>query len=171
MAFQVPMNIRPRSWRTERMGNYLVSLPVALDADDRRDLASAAACAAVLIEAFKRTGGAGLPYLLARLPQAAIAPPRSFPTSGLSNLGELAPFDDFGPGCRVVGLLMSPHVPDALGLGVGAAGLDGRLWLTLRFAAGRFSREDARTFRAHLRGVMLGRDRATSRDCEAAGRG
>jgi NRPS condensation-like uncharacterized protein len=139
IALSMPVNLRPRAWRTEIVGNFASYATVSLGPADSADPVRALAATAAETRAIKRDGLAGsVVDMLAGSSNLTIAVKRRLPdliamtgnvvvdTASLSNLGVLG-------GLPVQAAWFSPPGRMPLGTAFGAVTLDGRLHLTLRY--------------------------------------
>jgi NRPS condensation-like uncharacterized protein len=139
IALSMPVNLRPRAWRTEVVGNFASYATVSLAPADSGDPARALAAVAEETRAIKQDGLAGsIVDMLADSGRLTIAVKRRLPdlialtgnvvvdTASLSNLGVLG-------GLPVQAAWFSPPGRMPLGTAFGAVTLDGRIHLTLRY--------------------------------------
>jgi NRPS condensation-like uncharacterized protein len=161
VTLSMPVNLRPREWRTEVVGNFASyvtlscgiadNVPCALEGIGRQT------------RAIKRDGLGGLvvdllagPSLLRigakrRLPDLiALTGDVMVDTASLSNLGTLAPASD-----DVEAVWFSPPGRMPLGAAIGAATFDNRLHLALRYRHAQFDASAARAFIQLYRHVLL----------------
>jgi NRPS condensation-like uncharacterized protein len=158
----VPVNLRPKEWQEDVVTNLVLDARVLTTAADRRDPAATLESVRAQGEAIKKGGGAALIEAIGTwtsLPVWAKEPVSSLLTltgnrlvctALLSNLGPLKAPPDFGPDAGPVSeSWFSAPARMPCGLAVGAATLDGRLHISLRYrhplldreAAGRFGRQ------------------------------
>jgi NRPS condensation-like uncharacterized protein len=163
IALTMPVNLRPPEWRTEVLGNLASYTTVSVGRGQRDDLESALAAAGKGTRTIKENRLAGTVVdQLRRLRTFPLRVKRLLPalipltgnvvvdTASLSNLGVLEPFPSLGEGAGAVeAVWFSPPNRMPLGASFGAATLDGRLHLTLRYRRAQFDREAAAAF-AHL---------------------
>jgi hypothetical protein len=157
----MPVNLRPREWRTEVVGNF--ASYVTLSGGIADDVPCALEAIGRQTRAIKRDGLAGLVVdLLAGPSLLRIAAKRQLPglialtgnvvvdTVTLSNLGTLAPMGD-----DVEAVWFSPPGRMPLGAALGAATHDDRLHLALRYRHAQFDSQAARAFIQLYRDVLL----------------
>ena len=153
----VPANLRPAAWREEVVGNY--SLPARISTTRRSRRSPADALAAVARQtAHKKRYGFGTAFLdlLCRsrlLPLwvkrvvilgLPLTGNRLVDTAMLSNVGRL---DDLSFGAAAVEeLWFSPPARMPLGLAIGTATMNGRLFLSLRYRHRQFDDAAANRF-------------------------
>ncbi|MEA2479299.1 MAG: hypothetical protein QOJ07_1221 [Thermoleophilaceae bacterium] len=165
----MPINLRPPEWRFDVVGNFASYVSVHLGADEQVDMESAVAAAAERTRRIKDDGVAGLivdlfeiptamPTALKRRLQQLIPLTNNLvvDTAVLSNLGKLEDVPDLGDAGRVRAVWFSPPGRMPLGVSLGAASLDGRLFLTLRYRHPQFGPEAAAEFAALYRRTLLG---------------
>jgi NRPS condensation-like uncharacterized protein len=165
----MPINLRPADWRFEVVGNFASYVSVRIGAGDHETLDTAIAAAAASTRRIKDGSLAGLivdlfgpPRLLAtglkKRMQDLIPLTRDVvvDTAVLSNLGRLDDVPHLGDAGTVRELWFSPPGRMPLGASLGAATLDGRLFLTLRHRHAQFDTTAAEEFLALFRQVLLG---------------
>jgi NRPS condensation-like uncharacterized protein len=161
ITLSMPINLRPREWRTEVVGNFASYVTLSVDGAD--DFAIALESIGRQTRAIKRDGLAGLVVdLLAGPSRLRIAAKRRLPdlialtgnaavdTVSLSNLGTLAPVGD-----DVEAVWCSPPGRMPLGTAFGVATHDNRLHLALRYRHAQFDPPAARAFVQLYREVLL----------------
>jgi NRPS condensation-like uncharacterized protein len=161
VTLSMPVNLRPREWRTEVVGNF--ASYVTLSGGIADDVPCALEAIGRQTRAIKRDGLAGLVVdLLAGPSLLRIAAKRQLPglialtgnvvvdTVTLSNLGTLAPMGD-----DVEAVWFSPPGRMPLGAALGAATHDDRLHLALRYRHAQFDPPAARAFIQLYRDVLL----------------
>src|SRR5271156_200729 len=168
----MPINLRPPEWRFEVLGNFASYVSVRFSSDDLKSLQTAIGAAAASTRRIKDDGIAGLVVDLFALPSALPTVikqrmQRLIPLTGnvivdtaaLSNLGRIPPAPGFGDAGAVQGVWFSPPARMPLGASIGAATLDGRLFLTLRYRHAMFDAQAARAFLQTLTGALTSRPR------------
>jgi NRPS condensation-like uncharacterized protein len=161
ITLSMPINLRPREWRTEVVGNFATYVTVSGSAAE--DVPGALEEIGRQTRAIKRDGLAGLVVdLLAGYSTLTIAAKRRLPnlivltgevaidTVSLSNLGTLAAVGD-----DVEAVWFSPPGRMPLGAAIGVVTHDDRLHLTLRYRHPQFDRPAARSFFQLYREVLL----------------
>jgi NRPS condensation-like uncharacterized protein len=164
----MPINLRPPEWRYEVVGNYASYVSVRLGAGDHATLGDAVQAAAAGTRRIKDDGIAGLivdlfgpstllPSGLKRRMQDLIPLTGNVvvDTAVLSNLGRIESVPHLGDAGAVRELWFSPPGRMPLGASLGAATLDGRLFLTLRHRHALFDDAAAREFLATFEDVIL----------------
>jgi NRPS condensation-like uncharacterized protein len=169
IALMMPVNVRPPEWRTEVLANYASYVTVSITASEHEDLDSAIAAAAERTRRIKEAGTAGLMIDLLEIPSVLPAAVKrrlqdlipltgnlTVDTAVLSNLGRLDAIPDLGADAGAVrAVWFSPPGRMPLGTSFGAATLDGRLFLTLRYRHAQFDAEAASAFAAVYRDALL----------------
>jgi len=163
----MPVNMRPAAWRFDVLGNFAAYISVGLGSSTRQTLAGAVDLAARTTSWIKREGVAG--YMVDLFTAPAALPtglkrhiPRLIPltrnysvdTAVLSNLGRLRGLAAFAEAGAVRELWFSPPGRLPLGAALGVAGLDGRLFLTLRHRKTQFDARAASEFLHTFREVL-----------------
>jgi NRPS condensation-like uncharacterized protein len=157
IAVLMPVNLRPPEWRHEVVGNLtlggtVVTTPSQRSSDD-------SLLAAVVARTRSIKAGDDFAAFLAkprwvRNVVAWVLLARGVghqSTAVLSNLGRLDDPPDFGPRAgAVTEVWFSPPVGMPTGLGVGVAGMSGRLHLSLRYCRTLFDADAAQRFSAFL---------------------
>ncbi len=77
-------------------------------------------------------------------------------TTILSNLGRLATSPSMGEAGKITDLYFTPPAPMPAGVSVGAASMEDRMFLTLRYRLAHFDAAAAKEFGALYREVLLG---------------
>jgi NRPS condensation-like uncharacterized protein len=162
IALMMPVNLRPKEWRTEVVGNFASYVTVHLAPDEQDDLAHAIDAAADRTRRIKQDGVAGLIVDLLEFPSALptamkrrlqelipLTGNRVVDTAVLSNLGRL----DALPGVRSVWFSPPGRMP--LGASLGAATLGDELFVTLRYRHALFDARAAAEFTALYREVLI----------------
>jgi NRPS condensation-like uncharacterized protein len=169
IALTMPVNLRPAEWRTEVLANLVSYTTVSVAPGQCGDLESALDAAGKQTRLIKRDGLAGsVVDQLQRLSVLPIAIKRKLPdlipltgnvvvdTASLSNLGALEAFPSLGDDAgEVEAVWFSPPNRMPLGASFGAATLDGRLHLTLRYRYSQFDGEAAAAFARLYRETLL----------------
>jgi NRPS condensation-like uncharacterized protein len=164
----MPINLRPAEWRLEVVGNFASYVSVRLGAGDYKTLPAAIQSAAARTSRIKNGGIAGLivdlfgaptllPTGLKRRMQDLIPLTGNVvvDTAVLSNLGRLDDVPTLGDAGAVRELWFSPPGRMPLGASLGAATLDGRLFLTLRYRHAQFDADAAAAFLAGLKRALV----------------
>ncbi len=164
----MPINLRPPEWRFDIVGNFASYVSVRLGSRDQTDLRQAIRAAADSTRQIKDGAVAGLIVELFNaptvLPTAVKQRMQSLiPLTGnvvvdtavLSNLGRVTDTPSFGEAGAVRELWFSPPGRMPLGASLGAATLDGRLFITLRYRHALFDPAAAAGFIATYREVLL----------------
>jgi NRPS condensation-like uncharacterized protein len=161
VTLSMPVNLRPREWRSEVVGNFASYVTVSGSMAD--DLPCALEYVGRQTRAIKRDGLAGLVVdLLAGYSMLTIAAKRRLPdiialtgdavvdTASLSNLGTLADMGD-----DIEAVWFSPPGRMPLGAALGVATHHGRLHLTLRYRHAQFDQAAASAFVRLYHDVLL----------------
>jgi NRPS condensation-like uncharacterized protein len=169
ITLSMPVNLRPKEWRTDVVGNFASYVTVAIDSPDSADLPRAAKAVGQQTEIVKRNGLAGAVIdILVASSMLTIAAKRRLPdlipltgnvvvdTASLSNLGALEALPPLGGDAgKVEAVWFSPPGRMPLGAAFGVATIDGRLQLTLRYRRAQFDRASAEAFAQLYRDVLL----------------
>jgi NRPS condensation-like uncharacterized protein len=163
VTLSMPVNLRPREWRSEVVGNFASYVTISGTVAD--DVPHALESVGRQTRAIKRDGLAGLVVdLLAGYSMLTIASKRRLPelidltgdymvdTASLSNLGTLE-----GLGDDVDAVWFTPPGRMPLGAAVGVVTHDDRLHVALRYPNAQFDRAAAHAFAALYRDVLLER--------------
>jgi len=168
IALTMPVNLRPPEWRTEVLANLASYTTVSVGRGQRDDLATALEAAVKGTRTIKEHGLAGTVVdQLRRLRTLPVRVKQRLPalipltgnvvvdTASLSNLGVLDAFPWLGDDAGVVkAVWVSPPNRMPLGASFGAATLDGRLHLTLRYRRAQFDGAAATAFARLYRDVL-----------------
>jgi NRPS condensation-like uncharacterized protein len=168
MALTMPVNLRPAEWRAEVVGNFASYVSVPFAAGEHVDLAGAIDATAERTRRIKEDRLAGLVVDLlvgpSLLPVAAkrhlqdlipLAGDRIVDTASLSNLVRLDGWPALGAEAgRVEAVWFTPPGRAPLGAALGAATVDGRLHIAMRYPHTQFDRETAPAFTAVYREVL-----------------
>jgi NRPS condensation-like uncharacterized protein len=165
----MPVNLRPAEWSNELVSNIVSMVSVGVPECAQSDLVAAQAAVAErtaelkeqrLPEAIVNMMGmfsiwpAGVRRAAVRWSGGRLG--NSADTGVLSNLGNLPQPLDFGAGAGVATeLWFSPPAGMPPGTAVGAATMNGEMFLTLRYCRAQFDAEGAAQFAADLRNVLL----------------
>jgi NRPS condensation-like uncharacterized protein len=166
----MPVNLRPADWRTEVVGNFASYVSVRFASGDHTTIASAVEAATAGTQRIKEGGIAGLIVDLFGAPMLIPAALKqrmtdlipltgnlSVDTAVLSNLGRLSDVPELGDAGAVREVWFSPPGRMPLGASLGAATLDGRLFVTLRYRHTQFGAGAADAFLAGLRRALTER--------------
>jgi NRPS condensation-like uncharacterized protein len=164
----MPINLRPPEWRFDVVGNFASYVSVRIGARDHTTLEAAIRAAAAGTRRVKDGGVAGLIVDLFGAPALVPAALRArlqdlIPLTGsvvvdtavLSNLGRVESVPRLGDAGEVCELWFSPPGRMPLGASFGAATLDGRLFITLRYRHALLDADAAAELLATLRSVLL----------------
>jgi NRPS condensation-like uncharacterized protein len=162
VTLSMPVNLRPREWRSEVVGNFASYVTVS-STTTTGDLPWALDCIGQQTRTIKRDGLAGLVVdMLAGYSMLTIAAKRRLPdiiaatadvavdTASLSNLGTLAPYAD-----DIDAVWFSPPGRMPLGAAIGAVTHGNRLHLALRYRHAQFDPRAAGAFARLYRDVLL----------------
>lgn len=168
IGIMMPVNLRPPTWQYEVLGNFASYLTASVDTADQSDLKQAMAAIAEQTARFKEAGSAAQLIDFLQVPNLMPAAIKNrlkdfTPLSGgtvvstavLSNLGKQDPLPHLGPdGGAVTEMWFSPpgHMP--MGTSVGAAFMNGKLFLTLRYRRPQFGAAEAAQFAEMYRSVL-----------------
>jgi NRPS condensation-like uncharacterized protein len=164
----MPINLRPPEWRFEVVGNFASYVSVHIGAVEQEALVDAVRAAAASTRRVKDGAIAGLIVDL-------FGPPTALPTglkkrmqdlipltnnavvdtAVLSNLGRIDDVPRLGDAGAVREVWFSPPGRMPLGASLGAATLDGRLFVTLRYRHALFDAPAAAEFMATFKEVLL----------------
>ena len=170
IALMMPVNLRPDEWRFDVVGNYASYVTVHVPDDAQASFESALAAAHESTQRIKRDGVAGLIVDLLEFPAALPTGVKRrlqelIPLTGnmvvdtavLSNLGKLdalpALDDEAG---EVKAIWFSPPGRMPLGTSLGAATMNGELFVTLRYRRALFDADAAAAFAGLYRDILLG---------------
>ena len=163
----MPVNMRPKDRWFEVVGNFAAAVSASSVPKDRVDFDTTLAAIHKQTESYKEYDTAGLLLdLMKKIPESKIwlresasalipIPSNSMgPTTILSNLGRLE-LEDFGTdGGKVKEFWFSPPAQKPSGVSLGAAALEGEIFLTFRYSLGQFDRQAAGRFVDIYRGVL-----------------
>jgi len=169
----MPINLRPREWRLDILGNFASYVSVRLGSGDQTTLDAATQAAAASTRRIKDGAIGGLivdlfgaptmlPIGLKRRMQDLIPLTGNVvvDTAVLSNLGRLEHVPHLGDAGAVRELWFSPPGRMPLGAALGAATLDGRLFITLRYRHPQFDPQAATHFLTEFKRTLVGTQRA-----------
>lgn len=176
IALMMPVNLRPKEWRFDVLGNFASYVTVHLADDEQDDLRSAIAATAERTRRIKKDGIAGLIVDLLQVPTALptgvkrrlqelipLTGDRVVDTAVLSNLGRLEGVPQLGEETgRVRAVWFSPPGRMPLGASVGVATLGDELFVTLRYRRALFDEVAAAEFGRLYRDVLTGGERAAA---------
>ena len=168
-AIMMPVNLRPEAWWFEVVSNFSSYVSVSLLAAEQTDFNATTQAVCKQTAEYKEAGAAGVLIDLLEVPRLfpAILKARLrelFPLFGaklmettvLSNLGRLATSPNMGEAGRITDLYFTPPAPMPAGVSVGAASMEDRMFLTVRYRLAHFDAKAAREFGALYREVLLG---------------
>jgi NRPS condensation-like uncharacterized protein len=167
----MPINLRPPEWRFDVVGNFASYVSVRLGSADHTTLDKAIRAAADGTRRVKDGALAGLiidlfnaptllPIALKQRMQDLIPLTGNLvvDTAVLSNLGRIENVPDFGDAGAVREIWFSPPGRMPLGASLGAATLNGRLFITLRYRHALFGAAAATEFLSAFRHTLTGQD-------------
>jgi NRPS condensation-like uncharacterized protein len=172
VSVMIPVNVRPGAWSEEIVANILSFVSASVSESEQSDLDTAQLAVAARTRALKEQRLAGTMIDLLRLSSISPVGVRHFlartvrgpiadklaDTAILSNLGRLPLPLDFGDGAgAATELWFSPPGQMPLGIALGAASMNGEMFLTLRYRKARYDAAGAAAFAATWRDVLLGR--------------
>jgi NRPS condensation-like uncharacterized protein len=169
IALMMPVNLRPKDWQFDVMGNYASYVTVHIPEDAQEDLGSAIAAAAESTTRIKEDGIAGLIVDLLEFPTFLPTGVKQrleqlIPLTGnmvvdtavLSNLGKLDALPHLGGEAGAVrAIWFSPPGRMPLGASFGAATMNDELFLTLRYRHALFDAAGAAEFAGLYRDILL----------------
>jgi NRPS condensation-like uncharacterized protein len=170
IALMMPVNLRPKEWQFDVMGNYASYVTVHVPEDAQAEFDAALDAAVESTQRIKRDQIAGLIVDLLEFPTVLPTGVKQrlqelIPLTGnmvvdtavLSNLGKLDALPSLGDhGGEVKAIWFSPPGRMPLGASFGTATVNGEMFITLRYRHALFSAEAAREFTQLLRGILLG---------------
>lgn len=169
IAMMMPVNLRPEAWWFEVVGNFssYVSLSLAEELPSDFNAMTQEVCQQTT--EFKDAGAAGtlidllqIPkyfpsFLKARLKELfPLFGNKLMETTWLSNLGRLASCPVMGDAGRVTELYFTPPAPMPCSVSVGAASMEDRMYLALRYRHAALDAAAAREFAALFKQTLLG---------------
>ncbi len=141
---QTPVNLRPAKWQNEVLGNFIGSFPTNTLESERSDPGELMATVNEQARGAKDTGFAEVMYETMQYQDKLPIFIKNFLMPGLlsssstsacvSNLGRVPGSLDFGPEKNAREVWVSPPAGLATGLGLGALGYNGSLFLAFRYA-------------------------------------
>lgn len=166
----MPVNIRPRDWANEVVGNYSVFVAVGSQSTDRQNFTRTLRAVVRWTSWYKETKGTtqliellrGAPWLPLWLKRASrdlipLTGNRVVDSTALSNLGRLEDMGSFGGKAgKVTEFWFSPPARMPLGVAVGAATHLNELHLAFRYRKAQFGPDGAARFVELYRKVLLG---------------
>jgi NRPS condensation-like uncharacterized protein len=166
----MPVNLRPKEWQFDVVGNFASYVTVHVPDDRQDDLADAIGATAESTGRIKEDGVAGLIVDLLEFP--TVLPTgikrrleQLIPLTGnivvdsavLSNLGKLDALPKLGGEAgEVEAIWFSPPGRMPLGASFGVATMNDELFVTLRYRRALFDRDAAAAFGDLYRGILLG---------------
>lgn len=169
----MPINLRPAAWRQEIVGNFASYVSVRVDPGHETTLDAAIQAAAASTRRIKDGGIAGLiidlfgaptllPTTIKRRLQDLLPLTGNIlvDTAVLSNLGRIDSVPHLGDAGSVRELWFSPPGRMPLGASLGAATLDGRLLVTLRYRHALLDATAADHFLATFKQELLAEHKA-----------
>ena len=170
IAITMPVNIRPKEWQYEVIGNFASYVTAHFSRTCQADLRTATQCAYQRTAIIKRNRAQGIMVDLlnvenylpagvkALLSSRPIVGDRAVDTAMLSNLGLLKNPDVLGGrAVNVTELWFSPPCTMPMGVGVGTVTIDGEMFLTVRYRHPQFDEASAAEFTALFHDVLQGR--------------
>lgn len=145
ISILMPVNLRPREWRTDVATNFVMETRVSTAPEQRSDPTTLLEAVAAETKRIKESEGAALMEILkrsSRLPLWAkeqlssllwLTGNRLVDTAVLSNLGSIDDPPAFGAGCETTELWFSAPARMPCGLSMGVATLAGRMHLSFRY--------------------------------------
>lgn len=168
-AIMMPVNLRPEAWWFEVVSNFSSYVSVSLPVGEQTDFAETTQAVCRQTTEFKEAGAAGVLIDLLEVPKLfpAILKARLkelFPLFGdklmetivLSNLGRLAASPSMGDAGKITDLYFTPPAPMPAGVSVGAASMEDRMFLTVRYRKAHFDATAAKEFGGLYRETLLG---------------
>lgn len=168
-AIMMPVNLRPEAWWYEVVTNFSSYVSVSIPASEQTDFDATTQAVCKQTAEYKEAGAAGVLIDLLEVPRLfpAILKARLkelFPlfsknlmeTTVLSNLGRLATSPTMGDAGKITDLYFTPPAPMPAGVSVGAASMEDRMFLTLRYRLAHFDAKAAKEFGALYRETLLG---------------
>jgi NRPS condensation-like uncharacterized protein len=172
IALMMPVNLRPKEWRFDVVGNYASYVTVHVPEDAQESLDGALDATARSTRRIKEDGVAGLIVDLLEFPSVLPTGVKRrlqelIPLTGnlvvdtavLSNLGRLEDVPRLGHEAGAVqAIWFSPPGRMPLGTSFGVATMNGELFVTLRYRHALFDAAAARAFAELYRGILLGQE-------------
>jgi NRPS condensation-like uncharacterized protein len=168
VTISMPVNLRPRGWRTEVVANFASYATVSLAGHQHDDLARAITATGRQTRAIKHYDLSGTVVdLLSASAMLSVGARRrlqdAIPLSGdavvdtasLSNLGVLEALPSLGEAGSVRAMWFSPPGRMPLGASLGVLTVDGALHVTLRYRHAQFDQNAATAFLETFRDVLL----------------
>jgi NRPS condensation-like uncharacterized protein len=171
IALMMPVNLRPKEWQFDVVGNYASYVTVHIPEDAQEDLESAIAAAHESTTRIKEDGIAGLIVDLLEFPTVLPTAIKQrleqlIPLTGnmvvdtavLSNLGKLDALPRLGGEAGdVKAIWFSPPGRMPLGASFGVATMSDELFVTLRYRHALFDAAAATAFAGLYRDILLGK--------------
>lgn len=171
ISTMMPVNLRPQDWWFEVIGNYSSYVSVSLEPRDLSDFDGAVRAVNAQTEQLKAAGASGILIDLLDIPKFLPSVLKSrlreiTPTLGrnlvestwVSNIGRLGQAPSMGDAGRVTALHFSPPAPLPMGISLGVASMEARMFLTYRYRRAVLDGAAARTFAASCKAILLGED-------------
>lgn len=164
VTITMPMNVRPSEWQYEVFGNFASYVTIRVMKKEQGGLADAAIGAHARTSVLKAHRAQGiivdiakvsrvLPDKLKRmLAERPFVGDRAVDTTWLTNLGRLD-----APGMKITEFWFSPPGTMPMGANIGAATVNGQLFVTLRYRHPQFDAVAAAEFADLYRDILLGR--------------
>ena len=145
IRIQTPVNLRPEPWQNEVLGNYIGTFPTNSTPAERgsADSLMAATCKQTLFAKNSNFGDVMYDSMQFQSKMPAFIKEKLMPvllnslnstTACVSNLGRAPTRLEFGPGKPATEAWISPPAAMPMGVGLGALGYNGSLFLTFRYA-------------------------------------
>ena len=171
VSVMMPVNLRPPEWSEEVVANIVSFVPVSVLESEQSDLGTAQLAVEARTRVLKeqRLSGTmidilgmsgiwpvGVRHLFGRTLAVPLAN-KVLDTAVLSNLGRLAAPLDFGEDAgAATEIWFSPPGQMPLGTAIGAASMNGELFLTIRYCKGQYDAGGAAALAQTWREVLLG---------------
>ena len=175
ISILMPVNLRPPEWRNEVVGNLTLGGSILSTAEQRSTAESLLATVAAQTRRIKSGDDFAafvelpLPVRKLLLILVLIRGARSMDAAVLSNLGRIDDVPDFGTEAgEVTEFWFSPPVVMPTGLAIGAASLNDRLHMVMRYRRALFDDRAARRFSCLFLDILMGLTADQTEDTSAA---